>query len=65
LEKTALILNDKDIYSMGNKMRKKRNMDLYGGGVLISVKEAAEYRDWLRTIFKKAEENIFGIKKLL
>ena len=65
LEKMALILDDKDIYSIGNKMRKKRNADLYEGGVLISEKEAAEYKDWLKTIFKKTEENIFGVKKLL
>lgn len=65
LEKTALILDDKDVYSMGNRMRKKRNTDLYEGGVLIPEKEAEEYEAWLKTVFKKAEENIFGIKKLL
>jgi len=65
LEKMALILDDKDIYSLGNRMRKKRNMDLYEGGVLISEKEAEEYKNWLKTVFLKAEKNIFGLKKLL
>lgn len=65
LEKTALILNDKDIYSIGNRMRKKRNMDLYEGGILISKKEAGEYRDWLKTIFVKAELYLYGKQRML
>ncbi|NCO25124.1 hypothetical protein GW901_01170 [Candidatus Parcubacteria bacterium] len=65
LEKMALILDDKDIYSVGNKMRKKRNTDLYEGGVLISEKEAKEYRDWLKAVFLKAERHLFGANKLL
>jgi len=65
LEKTALILNDKNILSTGNKMRIKRNTDLYEGGVLISEKEAEEYKNWLKEVFIKAEENVFGAKKLL
>lgn len=65
LEKISLILNDKDIYSIGNKMRKKRNADLYDGGVLVSEKEAEEYKNWLKTVFSKAETYLFGIEKLL
>ena len=64
LEKIALILNDKDIYTMGNKMRKKRNTDLYEGGVLISDKEASEYRDWLKEIFAKAETYLHKKQRL-
>lgn len=64
LEKTALILADKDIYSVGNRMRKKRNLDLYEGGILISKKEADEYRDWLKGIFIKAEVYLYGKQRL-
>jgi len=64
LEKTALILDDKDIYSIGNRMRKKRNLDLYEGGILISKKEAEEYRDWLKGIFMKAEIYLYGKQRL-
>lgn len=64
LEKTALILDDKDIYSMGNRMRKKRNTDLYDGGILISKKEADEYKDWLKAIFIKAEVYLYDKQKL-
>jgi len=65
LEKISLILGDKDIYLMGNRMREKRNTDLYEGGVLISEKEAGEYKNWLKKVFLKAEERVFGIRKLL
>lgn len=65
LEKMALILNDQDISTIGNKMRRNRNYDLYGGGVLISEKEAEEYKNWLKTVFIKAENYLFGTDKLL
>lgn len=65
LEKMALILDDKDIYSIGNRMRKKRNTDLYEGGVLISEKEAEEYKNWLKKVFIKAEKYLLGVNKLL
>ncbi|MFH0956196.1 MAG: hypothetical protein V1801_03250 [Candidatus Falkowbacteria bacterium] len=65
LEKMALILGDKEIESTGNKMRKKRNADLYEGGIMMSEKEAGEYRNWLKTVFLKAETYLFGVKKLL
>jgi len=64
LEKTALILADRDIYSIGNRMRKKRNTDLYDGGILISKKEAKEYKDWLKAIFIKAEVYLYGKQRL-
>lgn len=64
LEKTALILNDKDIYSIGNRMRKKRNVDLYDGGILISKKEAEGYRNWLKEIFIKAEVYLYDKQRI-
>lgn len=65
LQKLSEFIESKDVEKVGNQMRRKRNLDLYGGGILISEKEAAEYKDWLKVIFKKTEENIFGVKKLL
>jgi len=39
--------------AMGNEMRKKRNFDLYSGGVLVSKKEALNYKEWLKKLFRK------------
>jgi len=36
-------------------MRTKRNWNLYGGGILISAKEAKDYLKWTRAIFQKVE----------
>jgi len=65
LEKLAEFMDDKSIEKIGNQMRRKRNLDLYGGGVIISGKEAAEYKNWLKTVFSKAETYLFGVRKLL
>jgi len=55
LKKLSEFIDDKEIKTIGNKMRRKRNLDLYGGGILMSEKEAGEYREWLKAIFIKAE----------
>jgi hypothetical protein len=36
-------------------MRVKRNKDLYGGGTLISMKEAKNYIQWIRQVFRITE----------
>ncbi len=56
LEKLSQILNNKDIEIMGEAMRKKRNLDLYGGGAIISEKEAKEYLNFVKNIIKDAEK---------
>ncbi|MDO8592247.1 MAG: hypothetical protein Q7R92_00570 [bacterium] len=56
LKKLSEIIGDSEVETVGNIMRGKRNYDLYGGGVLISEKEAEGYRDWLKNIFIKAED---------
>ncbi len=56
LEKLSKILNDKDIEVMGEAMRKKRNRDLYDGGIIISGKEAKDYLDFVKIVLKEAEE---------
>jgi len=56
LEKLSQILDNKDIEIMGNAMRKKRNLDLYDGGAIISEKEAEEYLNFIKNIIKDAEK---------
>jgi len=65
LQKLADLIGDKDIEIIGDRIRRKRNLDLYGGGALISKKEAEEYKNWLKKIFVKAEAHLFGVDKLL
>jgi hypothetical protein len=64
IDKLAEILENKDIKIIGQEMRSKRNWDLYGGGVLISKKEAGEYLKWTNEIFKQAD-NYLHKNKLL
>jgi len=55
IKKLAFFLKDPEIEILANEMRAKRNWDLYGGGVVISSKEAREYLDWTKKIFSRAE----------
>lgn len=55
LEKLSEILSDENIQIIGNAMRKKRNLDLYDGGALISEKEAKDYFNMAEQIIKKAK----------
>lgn len=64
VKKLSEYLNEADIFAMGNEMRKKRNFDLYSGGVLISKKEAANYKEWLKKIILQAEEYLNKEQKL-
>lgn len=48
VKKLSEYLGDEDIFAIGNEMRKKRNFDLYSGGVLVSAKEALAYKKWLK-----------------
>lgn len=67
LDKLADILQDSDIDIIGNEMRKKRNFDLYSGGLVVSRKEASEYCEWIRMVFVKAEDYLSqkqGVAKL-
>ena len=41
---------------MGGAMRKKRNLDLYDGGAIISDKEAKEYLNFIKDVIKNAEK---------
>ncbi|MFH1780922.1 MAG: hypothetical protein ABH841_02875 [Candidatus Nealsonbacteria bacterium] len=64
LEKSSQILNDENIEIIGDRMRKKRNLDLYEGGMIISQKEAKDYLNFTKTVIKKAEEYLKNQKSL-
>jgi len=64
VKKLSEYLEDDDIYIVGNEMRKKRNFDLYSGGVLITKKEALSYKEWLKKIVLQAEEYLNKEQKL-
>lgn len=52
------LLSDPDILAIGDAMRMKRNDDFYGGGVLITEKEAADYMGFVRRVVESAEHLI-------
>lgn len=54
IEKLSELLEDESIMSVGNAMRSNRNLDFYGGGAVISEKDAAEYLEFVRRCFEKA-----------
>lgn len=56
IKKLSIFLNDSEIEVLANEMRAKRNWDLYGGGALISSKEARGYVSWVRNIFQLFEK---------
>lgn len=53
IEKTAQILKDNSISTMGNIMRSKRNLDLYAGGVEITEKECSEFIEFTEKVLTK------------
>ena len=54
IKKLSFYLEDPEIEVLANEMRSKRNWDLYGGGIIISKKEAKEYLEWIKEIFDKS-----------
>lgn len=55
LEKLSQILNNKNIEIIGEKMRKKRNLNLYDGGIIIDLKETNQYLNFVKKIINKAD----------
>ena len=58
IEKMSEILRNKELREIGNVMRTKRNLDFYGGGVLISEKEGNDYYFFVEKVLKKIEKII-------
>jgi hypothetical protein len=65
IKKLAEIVSDPDIEVLGNQMRSKRNWDLYGGGTIISQKEAGEYFNWVSRLFGQAQKYFAGANQRL
>jgi hypothetical protein len=55
IKKLADYLNNREIDAIGNEMRKKRNRDLYEGGIFIAEKQAQEYLEYLKKIIQLVE----------
>jgi len=64
LEKLSQILDDKDIEIMGEAMRKKRNLDLYDGGIIISEKLAKEYLEFVKKAISESDKFLKNQKTL-
>jgi len=60
IKKLAELIGDSEIEVLGNQMRAKRNWDLYGGGALISQKEAKEYSEWVARVFADTQKYFDG-----
>jgi len=56
LEKLAQILEDENVNIVGQTMRKKRNADLYKGGIIVSSKEVKSYLGFVKKIVRKVEK---------
>lgn len=64
INKLSKLLANEDVKILGNEMRTKRNWELYGGGGIISDKEAALYIKYIKNFFKQTEK-IINPKKLI
>ena len=59
LQAVKIIMNSsemEELFLRLDKMRKKRNLDLYSGGFLISVKESNEYLQFVRCVIKATQQ---------
>ncbi|KKR91474.1 MAG: hypothetical protein UU95_C0002G0027 [Parcubacteria group bacterium GW2011_GWC2_42_12] len=65
INKLSEIIKEQDIIIIGQEMRAKRNWDLYGGGALISKKEADEFLSWTKKIFAIADVYLYKRVKLI
>lgn len=64
INKLAEYLGDNNVLDDANRMRRKRNMDLYGGGLFISEKEAINYLKFCRRLVARADKYLFPGKML-
>lgn len=64
ISKLSEYLNDPEIEDIANKMRIKRNRDLYDGGTTTSEKEASVYILFCKKLIKQADSYLFPDKLL-
>lgn len=50
IELLSKLSGSEEVLSIGDKMRKDRNIDLYGSGLLIEGTEAKEYFDFVKAL---------------
>jgi len=62
ISKLAEFLNDSEIEIVANKMRKKRNRDLYDGGIPTSAKEGKYYLQFCHNLVEKLDNYLFPDK---
>jgi len=53
------ILRDESIKIIGNRMRIKRNKDMYGDDSIISNKECKSYLDFIKKLMPKVKTHVF------
>jgi len=51
IEKMSQILKNQEVFNVGNKIREKRNADLYDGQFFISEKDSKEIMEFVEKIF--------------
>lgn len=56
IEKFSKLLNNNEVELIGQKMRAKRNKDIYGAGVLITKKETDMYRSFITKLVEQVEK---------
>lgn len=64
INKLAECLNDPEIEVVADKMRTKRNRDLYDGGAITSEKEANFYLSFCENLIDKTDSYLFPDKLL-
>jgi len=62
--KLAEYLKDQEIEDIANKMRTKRNKDLYDGGTITTKKEAESYIVFCKKLIKETDNYLFPDKLL-
>lgn len=62
INKLATLLQDKEIEAVADKMRAKRNRDLYDGGLPTSRKEADYYWHFCQDLIKRVDDYLFPNK---
>ena len=55
---TSSILQDREIYTFGNKMRQLRNMNMYEGYIMISKKDSNEYLQFVEKVLKQTQKSL-------
>lgn len=61
LDSAAEILQDISVSTVGDRMRKKRNTDLYGVGIVITEKESHDYFKFVESVLEHMVKEVSDI----